>query len=384
MHGLVALTSGDLRLLRNSSSSRHHLIVYPDLRPTDAVGAEMRVSFDLPSTCASYCSASVVDGEVVDRQLTGDYMTEFASRMEDHLVLYVDRLMLLGKNGTMPADEENSAADEGDQLLQMAECRICQEEGLSKDFEIPCACSGSLKYAHRTCVQHWCNEKGDITCEICNELAVHASEFILMVYSNTHLDTLHCQVLNVQLMPGKSLIYTKINFSGGLTISGSHLDLHDPWFLATTAAHRHSLETEYDEYDSAEVSGPVLCRSVVLMVSLNESQGSIMYLLNLSVKFFIAFCLISEYTSKFWCKLLTLLLLRQAFSISVVVEFDDGDDDDDVSTYFSIFLLRAIVFLLPCYIMAWAISILQRRWRRKEAAALAANEAALILQQSAL
>ncbi|KAG6500631.1 hypothetical protein ZIOFF_040479 [Zingiber officinale] len=371
--------------------------------PTDSMGAEMRVSADLPSMCASYCSASVVDREVADRQLTGDYMTEFASRMEDHLVLYVDRLMLLGKNGTMPADEENSAADEGDQLLQMAECRICQEEGLLKDFEIPCACSGSLKYAHRTCVQHWCNEKGDITCEICKELAVHASEFILMVYSNTHLDTLHCQVLNVQLIPGKSLIYTKINFSGGLTISGSHLDLHNPWFLATTAAHRHSLETEYDEYDSAEVSGPVLCRIVVLMVSLNESQGSIMYFIHPSSGAKLSwFCIPlqllsllehSNFTSKLWCKvimvcvplqLLTLLLLRQAFSISVVVEFDDGDDDDDVSTYFSIFLLRAIVFLLPCYIMAWAISILQRRWRRKEASALAANEAALILQQSAL
>lgn len=93
--------------------------------------------------------------------------------MEEHLVLYVDRLMLLGENGTMPAaegpslsgvaerhdmpvpvncyssiDVENSAANEGDQLLQMAECRICQEEGLLKDFEIPCACSGSLKVQH--------------------------------------------------------------------------------------------------------------------------------------------------------------------------------------------------------------------------------------------
>ncbi|KAJ0490851.1 putative E3 ubiquitin-protein ligase MARCH [Helianthus annuus] len=24
-------------------------------------------------------------------------------------------------------------------------------------------------YAHRKCVQHWCNEKGDITCEICHQ-----------------------------------------------------------------------------------------------------------------------------------------------------------------------------------------------------------------------
>jgi len=25
-------------------------------------------------------------------------------------------------------------------------------------------------YAHRKCVQHWCNEKGDITCEICHQV----------------------------------------------------------------------------------------------------------------------------------------------------------------------------------------------------------------------
>ncbi|KAJ6809849.1 uncharacterized protein M6B38_160930 [Iris pallida] len=34
-------------------------------------------------------------------------------------------------------------------------------------MEIPCSCCGSLKYAHRTCVQRWCNEKGDTLCEIC-------------------------------------------------------------------------------------------------------------------------------------------------------------------------------------------------------------------------
>lgn len=27
-----------------------------------------------------------------------------------------------------------------------------------------------LQYAHRACVQRWCNEKGDITCEICHEV----------------------------------------------------------------------------------------------------------------------------------------------------------------------------------------------------------------------
>jgi len=27
-----------------------------------------------------------------------------------------------------------------------------------------------LQYAHRACVQRWCNEKGDTTCEICHEV----------------------------------------------------------------------------------------------------------------------------------------------------------------------------------------------------------------------
>ena len=30
---------------------------------------------------------------------------------------------------------------------------------------------GFAQYAHRKCVQHWCNEKGDITCEICHQVS---------------------------------------------------------------------------------------------------------------------------------------------------------------------------------------------------------------------
>jgi hypothetical protein len=28
-----------------------------------------------------------------------------------------------------------------------------------------------LQYAHRRCIQRWCNEKGDTTCEICHQVA---------------------------------------------------------------------------------------------------------------------------------------------------------------------------------------------------------------------
>ncbi|KAL0408696.1 UNVERIFIED_CONTAM: hypothetical protein Sradi_1804000 [Sesamum radiatum] len=45
-----------------------------------------------------------------------------------------------------------------------------------------------------------------------------------------------------------------------------------------------------------------------------------------------------------------------------------------------LFLLRVVGFLLPCYIMIWAISILQRRRQRQEAAALAAARFAIVVQ----
>ncbi|KAL6505073.1 hypothetical protein OROGR_024890 [Orobanche gracilis] len=50
-------------------------------------------------------------------------------------------------------------------------CRICHEqeyfESCCRSLEAPCACSGTVQFAHRDCVQRWCNEKGNTTCEIC-------------------------------------------------------------------------------------------------------------------------------------------------------------------------------------------------------------------------
>ncbi|KAG2697628.1 hypothetical protein I3843_07G114900 [Carya illinoinensis] len=50
-----------------------------------------------------------------------------------------------------------------------SDCRICHEEESEscKSLEAPCACSGTVKFAHRDCIQRWCNEKGNTTCEIC-------------------------------------------------------------------------------------------------------------------------------------------------------------------------------------------------------------------------
>lgn len=96
--------------------------------------------------------------------------------MSDHLVLFVDRLArpvpvdpvaqpaqlpsepspppaaadattaAAGSSGTAPAEDHvGEGCDEEEPLIQMAECRICQEEDGVSNLETPCACSGSLK-----------------------------------------------------------------------------------------------------------------------------------------------------------------------------------------------------------------------------------------------
>ncbi|XVE54789.1 hypothetical protein DITRI_Ditri03aG0110500 [Diplodiscus trichospermus] len=262
--------------------------------------------------------------------------------MGDHLVLCVDRLITPeslqsmqeaeaagsygegSSQGTEPRAcaidvkevEEHGSCDEEEPLIQTVECRICQEEDSIKNLETPCACSGSLKFAHRKCVQRWCDEKGDITCEICHQ-----------PYQSGY---------TAPPPPPQSEDAT-IDISEGWTISGAPLDLRDPRILAMAAAERHLLEADYDEYADTNASGAAFCRSAALI-------------------------------------LMALLLLRHALYLK------NGDADDDASTFFSLFLLRAAGFLLPCYIMAWAISILQRRRQRQEAAALAATEVAFMIQ----
>ncbi|KAF7809122.1 E3 ubiquitin-protein ligase MARCH3 [Senna tora] len=251
--------------------------------------------------------------------------------MSDHLVLYVDRLVrpAAAEPVTQPAEVPSEPApsldaagpsgsenDEDEPLIQMVECRICQEEDSVNNLETPCACSGSLKFAHRKCVQHWCNEKGDIICEICHQ---------------------PYQPGYTAPPPRPHPEETTIDIGGGWTISGTPLDLRDPRLLAIAEAERQFLEAEYDEYAASNASGAAFCRSAALI-------------------------------------LMALLLLRHALSVT------DSDADDDPSTFFSLFLLRAAGFLLPCYIMAWAISILQRRRQRQEAAALAATQVAFVLQ----
>ncbi|KAI4387641.1 hypothetical protein MLD38_000059 [Melastoma candidum] len=106
--------------------------------------------------------------------------------MSDHLVLFVNRLVtdstlrddnLRGMHELPPLASRDFAAEfvlpsEKDMAMvsppaKLVQCRICHEEDEDSNLEVPCSCKGSLKYAHRNCVQRWCNEKGDTDCEIC-------------------------------------------------------------------------------------------------------------------------------------------------------------------------------------------------------------------------
>ncbi|KAG8059126.1 hypothetical protein GUJ93_ZPchr0002g24239 [Zizania palustris] len=209
------------------------------------------------------------------------------SGMGDHVAVDVGGLMA----SRAEAAGLGIAGEEAEALIGMVECRICQEEDLAKNLESPCACSGSLKYAHRECVQRWCSEKGDIICEIC-----HVS------YKPGY--TAPPQVCHDE---------TTIEISGGdWSISGNHLDLHDPRILAMASAQHHLLEEEYDEYTATNNNAAAFCRSIFLIL----------------------------------------------------------------------FLLRAAGFLLPCYIMAWAISIMQRQRQTQEEAMLLPTEVAIILHRN--
>uniref|UniRef100_A0A0E0M156 RING-CH-type domain-containing protein n=1 Tax=Oryza punctata TaxID=4537 RepID=A0A0E0M156_ORYPU len=180
----------------------------------------------------------------------------------DHLMVNVDGLMApecfettgAAKNSSGEATAQppttvhtflavgESMAPEEEPLLQMVECRICQEEDGIKNLESPCACTGSLKYAHRACVQRWCNEKGDVTCEICHEPYEHG----YTAPTRPHTDE------------------TTIDISGGWTITGTAFDLRDPRILAV--AQNHVMEAEYDDYSATNASTAAFCRSAALVI----------------------------------------------------------------------------------------------------------------------
>ncbi|KHG30736.1 hypothetical protein F383_12635 [Gossypium arboreum] len=300
--------------------------------------------------------------------------------MRDHLVVCVDRLTeseslkpvnepeVAGPSGegsfivaephvcAIDVEEvkEHSSCDEEEPLIQMVECRICQDEDNINNLETPCSCSGSLKFAHRKCVQRWCNEKGDITCEICHQpyqpgytapppppRPEVATIDIRQVFTIMHLPKYRhnedwCRSnFACFVFPVCEDLYMSEPVCEW-TVTGAPLGLHDQRILAIAAEHR-ILDHGYDEYAEPDSSGTEFFRAAALT-------------------------------------LMALLSLRHALYLT------SGEEDDDLSRFISLLLLRAAGLLLPCYIVAWAISIFKHRRQRQEAAAIAAADVAVMIE----
>ncbi|XWS35335.1 hypothetical protein CRYUN_Cryun21dG0117200 [Craigia yunnanensis] len=184
-------------------------------------------------------------------------------------------------------------------VKEVVECRICQEEDDLLSLEVPCACNGTLKFAHRKCIQRWCNKKGDITCEICKQ-----------VFSP-----------NYSLPPTRSspdVLAIDIRQAWG-----PHIDLRDSHLLVLTASQSQLLQSEYEDYVAAN-SGSLACLRTVALI------------------------------------LLIILLLRQALMLT---RDSGMMQESSAFINFQVLLLQFTGFLLPCYVMArmWYLQSRRRR-----------------------
>ncbi|KAK6146354.1 hypothetical protein DH2020_020223 [Rehmannia glutinosa] len=232
---------------------------------------------------------------------------------------------VLSENGDGLSVDKDGFGGEGSSFSavkakgSVRECRICQEEDDEKDMEAPCACNGTLKvqafvfaspfhnlaclsrFAHRKCIQRWCNKKGDITCEICNQ--------VFSPNYNCPPPRSNADVMAIDIRQAW----------------GPHIDLRDPRLLAFAAAERQFLQSEYDDYALAN-SGTLTCFRTVALI------------------------------------LMLLLLIRQ--TLMLTRDFGMLRESS-VFFHYQISVLQLAGFLLPCYVVARSWYIVQCRRRRQ-------------------
>ncbi|WOH10268.1 hypothetical protein DCAR_0729735 [Daucus carota subsp. sativus] len=222
--------------------------------------------------------------------------------MRDHFVLVADQLLT---ESIIEADIDmvrnfSSARKELDiesSPRKLADCRICHDEDEDSNMEVPCSCSGSLKYAHRGCVQKWCNEKGDTTCEIC-----------LQQFKPDYTAPTLPPLFHYGAIP--------MDFRGSWEIS--RRDLHNSQLIAMVSRDHSSSDTDFDEYAQSTSRGLICCRLVAIIFML-------------------------------------LLVLRHTLPFIV-----RGSGEYSL-TLFTLLMLRTIGILLPIFVMFRAFAAVQRR-----------------------
>ncbi|KAJ1382902.1 Zinc finger, RING-CH-type [Sesbania bispinosa] len=125
---------------------------------------------------------------------------------------------------------------------KLVECRICHDDDEDSNMETPCSCCGSLKYAHRKCIQRWCNEKGDTTCEIC-----------------------HQQFKPGYTAPPPLFQFGRIpmSFRGNWEIS--RRDLNSTHLVSMVPTDQNLTNSNYDQYSASTSGSFICCRSVAII-----------------------------------------------------------------------------------------------------------------------
>ncbi|KAG9457909.1 hypothetical protein H6P81_002417 [Aristolochia fimbriata] len=204
-----------------------------------------------------------------------------------------------GKEGEMGAEEVSLYVDEFMAVSAISLCRICheEEEETTTSMENPCACSGTLKFAHRACVQRWCDEKGDTTCEIC-----------LQNFEPGYAAP-----------PKKTrLADVAVTIRGSLEVPRLNPELYNPELVAAVAARGRIVENGSAECSGESGRSASCCRSVALIFTF-------------------------------------LLLVRHLVALLT------GGADHYAFTLFTLFVLRAGGIVLPLYIIMRTIEAIRLR-----------------------
>ncbi|XP_044501855.1 uncharacterized protein LOC123222900 [Mangifera indica] len=185
----------------------------------------------------------------------------------------------------------------------VSHCRICHEEEYEscKSLEAPCACSGTVKFAHRDCIQRWCNEKGNTTCEIC-----------LQRYEPGYT------------APSKKsqLIEAAVTIRDSLQIPRGEHETESPRLVGLADGLSLTAESEYAECNSAGDRNAGCCRSLALTFTV-------------------------------------LLLIKHLFAELT------GKAQDYPFALLTILILRASGIILPMYILFRTITAIQNSIRRQ-------------------
>ncbi|CAA7396661.1 unnamed protein product [Spirodela intermedia] len=192
---------------------------------------------------------------------------------------------------------------------EVAECRICQEEGEENEMETPCACSGTLRFAHRKCIQRWCDKKGNIICELCKQ--AYAPDYSVSPSSPISDYT----AIDIEVLTN----YTSLIRRGW----GSRIELNNSHFLAIAAAEQQFRGAEYEDFAISNNSGIVCFRTVAFML---------------------------------------MLVLFASHILSIA---EESEVFRHTTRSINISVLQLSGFFLPCYAAALSCYIIQSRWRRQ-------------------